>query len=126
MDYHISEEDIFLFHQGTNFNSHQLLGCHPIEWEGASGFRFVVWAPNAKEINVVGDFNQWDGKDYSLKRITEAGLWVGFFTDISENTAYKYEIISQNGSVGMKADPYAFGSEIRPATASITPILSDL
>ena len=125
MDYHISEEDIFLFHQGTNFNSHQLLGCHPIEWKGASGFRFVVWAPNATRIQVVGDFNQWQGKNYSLNRITEAGLWVGFYTDISENTAYKYKITSHNGSVVMKADPYAFGSEIRPATASLTPIPSD-
>ena len=59
MDYDISEQELFLFHQGTNYHSHKLLGCHPIEWEGTKGYRFVVWAPNAKEIHVVGDFNQW-------------------------------------------------------------------
>jgi 1,4-alpha-glucan branching enzyme len=124
MDYHISEADIFLFHQGTNYYSEKLLGCQPIEWEGTSGYRFVVWAPNAKGIQVVGDFNQWKGLGYELKRITDAGLWVGFFTNIPENAAYKYEIISQNGMEVMKSDPYALQSEIRPATASLTPRLS--
>lgn len=121
MDYHITEKDIFLFHQGTNYNSQKLLGCHAIEWEGTSGFRFVVWAPNAKAICLVGDFNLWDGKNHVLKRITEAGLWVGFFTGISESIAYKYEIHSGEGKILLKADPYALGSEIRPATASLTP-----
>ncbi len=63
MQYNISEQDIFLFHQGTNYHSHQLLGCHNIEWEGTNGYRFAVWAPNAKDIHVVGDFNQWDGNN---------------------------------------------------------------
>ena len=62
------------------------------------GYRFVVWAPNAKEIHVVGDFNQWKGNVHPLKRITNEGLWVGFFTDIPENIPYKYEIIFRKWS----------------------------
>ena len=125
MYYNISEQDIFLFHQGTNYHSHQLLGCHTIEWEGTQGYRFVVWAPNAKEIHVVGDFNQWKGNLHPLKRITNEGLWIGFYTDIPENIPYKYEIVSENGQVLLKADPYALQSELRPETASLTPILSE-
>ncbi|MCZ2256937.1 1,4-alpha-glucan branching protein GlgB [Sporosarcina sp. G11-34] len=121
MDYYLSEADIYLFHQGTNYKSQKFLGCHAIEWEGTSGFRFVVWAPNAEAIQVVGDFNEWEGKKHGLQRITEAGLWVGFFTDISDSIAYKYEIHARDGTLLMKADPYAFASEIRPATASLTP-----
>ena len=84
-----------------------------------------MWAPNAKEIHVVGDFNQWKGNLHPLKRITNEGLWVGFYTDIPENIPYKYEIVSENGQVLLKADPYALQSELRPETASLTPILSE-
>lgn len=124
MDYYIFEEDIYLFHQGTNYYSQKMLGCHPIDWKGESGYRFVVWAPNASAIQVVGDFNQWEGKEHGLKPITEAGLWVGFFTNIDENIAYKYEVFAQDGTSVMKADPYAFTSEIRPANASVTSMTS--
>lgn len=124
MHYNISEEAIFLFHQGTNYHSYQLLGCHNIEWEGKQGYRFSVWAPHAKEISIIGSFNQWEGHEHVLKRITNEGFWVGFFTDIPENVPYKYNIISENGDVLLKADPYALQSELRPATASLTPILS--
>ncbi|MCM3113400.1 1,4-alpha-glucan branching protein GlgB [Lederbergia lenta] len=124
MYYNISEQDIFLFHQGTNYHSHRLLGCHQIEWEGKTGLRFAVWAPKAKKIHIVGDFNNWKGELYSLKRITEEGLWVGFFTEIPIGVPYKYQIVATNDQILMKADPYAFQSELRPATASITTDLS--
>lgn len=124
MHYNITEEDIFLFHQGTNYHAHHLLGCHAMNLEGMHGYRFAVWAPNAKEIYVVCGSNQWRGKDHALKRITNTGLWAGFFTDIPENIPYKYEIIAMDGRKLMKADPYAFQSELRPATASLTPTLS--
>lgn len=120
MNYHITEQDIYLFHQGTNYRSQHFLGCHLIEWEGKQGFRFVVWAPNAKEISVVGDFNDWNGESHFLERLNHEGLWVGFFTDVKENQAYKYRIISPSGEVRMKADPYARKSELRPGTASLT------
>ncbi|MBS4208615.1 1,4-alpha-glucan branching protein GlgB [Bacillus sp. FJAT-50079] len=124
MYYNISEQDIFLFHQGTNYHSQQLLGCHKIEWKGREGFRFAVWAPNAKSIRVVGDFNDWVGDHYSLERMTYEGLWVGFFPSIEAGVPYKYEIVSSTGQVLLKADPYALQSELRPATASLTPELS--
>ncbi len=125
MYYNISQQDIFLFHQGTNYHSQQLLGCHTIEWQGTQGYRFVVWAPNAKKIHIVGDFNQWIGNLHPLRRITNEGLWIGFYTDILENIPYKYEIVLENGQVLLKADPYALQSELRPETASLTPILSE-
>ncbi|WP_068677512.1 1,4-alpha-glucan branching protein GlgB [Oceanobacillus sp. Castelsardo] len=118
--YHITEQDIYLFHQGTNYRSQDFLGCHVIEWEGKQGFRFVVWAPNAKEISVVGDFNDWNGESHSLERLNNEGIWIGFFTDVEENQAYKYRIISSSGEIRMKADPYARKSELRPGTASLT------
>lgn len=123
MAYNITEEDIYLFHQGTNYHSHTFLGCHRLKWEETLGYRFAVWAPNAKSIQVVGDFNQWKGDIHRLERITEEGLWVGFFTDVPENSPYKYEIICSNDQLGLKADPYARQAEVRPNTASLTPML---
>lgn len=124
MKYHISEDDLYLFHQGTNYYSQQLLGCHFIDWQGKSGYRFSVWAPNATDIYVVGNFNDWQGDKHSLTRLTDAGLWVGFFTNIPERSTYKYEVHGQNRVTTLKADPYALVSEIRPATASVTPAKS--
>ncbi|WP_241558992.1 1,4-alpha-glucan branching protein GlgB [Oceanobacillus halophilus] len=124
MKYHISEQDIYLFHQGTNYHSQQFLGCHFIQWEGKKGFRFTVWAPNAKSISVVGDFNHWNKESHLLERLTIEGLWVGFFTDVSPNQAYKYHIISSDDEVRLKSDPYALQSELRPKTASLTPEVS--
>ncbi|WP_439144821.1 1,4-alpha-glucan branching protein GlgB [Virgibacillus profundi] len=121
MYYNISEQDIYLFHQGTNYHSHQLLGCHTTRWKGESGYRFSVWAPHAERISVVGDFNQWSGVDYPLEKVTDEGLWIAFFTDIPAGIPYKYEIVALNGEVLMKADPYALQAELRPATASLTP-----
>ncbi|MFD1851729.1 1,4-alpha-glucan branching protein GlgB [Oceanobacillus bengalensis] len=120
MYYNISEQEIYLFHQGTNYHSHQLLGSQFIEIEGKKGFRFVVWAPNALEVQIIGDFNSWDGGNYALERLTKEGLWVGFFTDVQSEVPYKYKIVSVTGEVRLKADPYAVQSELRPNTASLT------
>ena len=124
MHYGISQQDIYLFHQGTNYQSHKLLGCHHIEWKGELGYRFLVWAPHAEEVHIVGSFNDWKGDTYPLDRITDEGLWLGFFTDIPINALYKYKITTSNDQVLIKADPYARQSELRPATASLTPALS--
>ncbi|MFA9557811.1 1,4-alpha-glucan branching protein GlgB [Evansella sp. AB-rgal1] len=122
--FNVSEQDIYLFHQGTNFHSHYMLGCHLIDWQNKNGYRFGVWAPNAKEVKVVGDFNNWDGTNFRLHRINDQGLWFGFFESIPGNTPYKYEITHESGRSVLKSDPYAFMSEVRPATASIVPIPS--
>jgi 1,4-alpha-glucan branching enzyme len=121
MLYNITEEEVYLFHQGTNYHSHQLLGCHKIEWNGETGLRFAVWAPNASEVLVAGEFNNWDGSFYKLTRLTKEGLWAGFFTGISGKESYKYEIKTTDGRTLLKSDPYAFQWELRPATASLTP-----
>ncbi|MFB4163698.1 1,4-alpha-glucan branching protein GlgB [Alteribacillus sp. JSM 102045] len=117
--YQLFEEDIYLFHQGTLYQSHHLLGAHPYTLDGQTGCRFAVWAPHAEQVNVAGDFNGWHGGRHALNKISDAGLWAGFFPHIKNGAAYKFEIWQQDGSKILKSDPYAFHSEIRPATASI-------
>ncbi|MBS4199039.1 1,4-alpha-glucan branching protein GlgB [Bacillus sp. FJAT-49732] len=119
MYFNITEDDIFLFHQGTHYHSQQILGCHNIQWEGNEGYRFAVWAPNAKKIYVIGDFNEWNGEQHPLVRITNEGIWVGFFTNIPLGTPYKYKIVTENNEVLFKSDPFALQSELRPANASL-------
>lgn len=121
--YHITEEDIFLFHQGTNYQCYDLLGCHFIEWEGKEGYRFVVWAPHAKQVAIAYDANDWKGDTHLLTRLNNEGLWVGFFTDIPPSTPYKYHLITATNQSILKADPYARHAELRPRTASTTPSL---
>ncbi|RNA70399.1 1,4-alpha-glucan branching protein GlgB [Alteribacter keqinensis] len=119
--YNISEQDVYLFHQGTHYQCYRFMGCHKIEFEGKTGYRFVVWAPNAKDVCVAGDFNDWNGREHSLARLNEQGLWTGFFTDIPSGAPYKYSITPYSGDSFLKSDPYAFFSEVRPNTASVTP-----
>ncbi|WP_339230294.1 1,4-alpha-glucan branching protein GlgB [Oceanobacillus sp. FSL K6-2867] len=121
MSDNISEQDTYLFHQGTNYESYKMMGCHFTELDGVKGYRFAVWAPNAKQISIIGDFNQWNGKSHALERLTEQGIWWGFFTDIEGGLPYKYEIITPDNRTILKSDPYAFQSELRPNTASLTP-----
>ncbi|MFC5713719.1 1,4-alpha-glucan branching protein GlgB [Thalassorhabdus alkalitolerans] len=117
----ISEHDLYLFHQGTFFQSYETFGCHHLVLNGESGYRFVVWAPHAKQVSVVGEFNYWNGDDYPLHRINDQGVWAGFFTSIEAGTSYKYKITTSYDETLLKADPYAFTSEVRPATASVAP-----
>lgn len=119
--YHISAEDIYLFHQGTNFESHQFLGCHEINWKGKRGYRFAVWAPNALKVCVVGDFNNWEENSHPLEKVTDEGLWGGFIADIPPATSYKYHICSSEDTSILKADPFATQAERRPKTASVIP-----
>ncbi|GGM19057.1 1,4-alpha-glucan branching enzyme GlgB [Paraliobacillus quinghaiensis] len=117
----VSDSDVFLFHEGTNYQSYQLLGCHQKTYNNKKGLRFIVWAPHAKAVELAGDFNDWTGSNYPLEKINQAGLWGGFFTDIKPDSRYKYRITPQHGSVILKADPYAWTAEVRPNTASLTP-----
>lgn len=124
LQFNITEQDTFLFHQGTNYYSYKFLGCHFIEYGGEFGYRFSVWAPNARDVLVVGEFNEWEGETYRLQKITEEGLWAGFFPDIPSGIPYKYKIVTPDNQVVLKADPYAKLAELRPHNASITPIPS--
>jgi 1,4-alpha-glucan branching enzyme len=78
-----------------------------------------VWAPHAKGVSVVGDFNKWNGFQHSMVKVNEEGIWMTFIPELEQGTIYKYEIITQSNQKKLKADPYAFFSEVRPNTASI-------
>lgn len=121
----ISEFQTYLFNNGENFKSYEMLGANKVNIDGKDGWRFAVWAPNAVNVRLVGEFNSWDGYDKSLERIGTTGVWYGFFTDISEGMLYKYAIEGRDGETYFKADPYAVKSELRPGTASVTKDISN-
>jgi 1,4-alpha-glucan branching enzyme len=113
--------DDFLIAEGTHYRLFDKMGAHLIEHEGARGVHFAVWAPNARRVSVVGDFNDWDGKRHPMRNRRDIGVWEIFIPDIGEYRAYKFQVVAADGSVQpLKADPYAFASELRPATASVT------
>ncbi|WP_082232237.1 1,4-alpha-glucan branching protein GlgB [Halobacillus massiliensis] len=113
------EHDIYLFHQGNLRYSYQLFGAHPHKKNGKEGIRFAVWAPNAKQVSIVGDFNQWDGREHPMKKVNDNGIWQAFIPELEKGTIYKYEILTPHGHLRLKADPYGFSSEVRPNTASV-------
>ena len=111
-DYYIAE--------GSHLRLFDKLGAHLIRHDGADGVHFAVWAPNAQRVSVVGDFNDWDGRRHVMRLRRDTGIWEIFAPDIGPGRAYKYEIIGADGvRLPLKADPFAFQSELRPATASI-------
>ncbi|MBP1999834.1 1,4-alpha-glucan branching enzyme [Paenibacillus shirakamiensis] len=115
----ISSLDVYLFHEGTLYQSYRTLGAHLVHEEGKSGVRFTVWAPNAQKVALAGDWNQWTGENATLHKIPESGIWSRFFPNIEEGTFYKYMITGPDGQSFLKADPYAYQAEVRPATASV-------
>ncbi|KQM94441.1 glycogen branching protein [Sphingomonas sp. Leaf22] len=113
--------DDFLIAEGTHLRLHDKLGAHPIRHEGADGMHFAVWAPNAQVVSVVGDWNHWDAKRHPMRRRSDVGVWEIFLPDVGPGQAYKFAIIGADGQrLPHKADPFAFASELRPATASLT------
>lgn len=119
----VSSSDLYLFHQGIHSKAYNFLGAHLIENNGLEGIRFTLWAPNAKQVNLVGDFNNWIGTEYPMKQIDDSGIWNIFISGLKENELYKYEIYTEEGAISLKSDPYAYYGEIRPNTASITAAL---
>lgn len=115
----LSDYDLYLYHQGTNYHSYQMFGAHCVSENGEKGVRFSVWAPNAQEISVVGDFNNWQQESHRMARIADSSIWVLFVANITVGTAYKYAIQTNTGCTVLKADPYGFYAEVRPNTASI-------
>ena len=113
--------DDYYMAEGSHLRLFDKLGAHLMDHEGASGVHFAVWAPNAKRVSVVGDFNDWDGRRNPMRLRQDTGIWEIFLPDLGAGRSYKYEVIGPKGEqLPLKADPFAFHSELRPATASIT------
>lgn len=113
--------DIDLFKAGKHFRLYEKLGAHLTTHNGQKGVLFAVWAPNAEAVQVIGDFNEWNGEEYSLfPRWDSSGIWEGFIPNVEKGTIYKYKIYSNsNGQVLEKADPFAQYAEVPPKTASV-------
>lgn len=110
----MEEKGIFYFHQGTNYYTYELMGCHYHQ----DGTVFRVWAPNAKSVSVVGDFNYWNHDEHVMKKISDGGIWEIKIPGVNEYACYQYSILTYDGRRFTKADPYAFHAELRPNRAS--------
>lgn len=115
----ITEFDQYLFSQGTHYEIYKKLGAHLTERDGKEGVYFAVWAPNAREVSVVGDFNGWFPGAHPMKRLGEDGIYGLFVPGVLEHSCYKFCITGADGNQVMKADPYAIHSQKRPETASV-------
>ena len=116
----LGEMDSYLIAEGNHLRLYDKLGAHSMELEGVAGVAFLVWAPNASRVSVVGSFNSWDGRRHPMRRRVECGVWELFIPGIDRGEAYKYEIKGAHGELlPLKADPIAFAAEHPPRTASV-------
>ena len=117
----LSDFDRLLLGEGTHYKAYEKLGAHATVLDGVAGVVFAVWAPNARRVSVVGDFNGWDGRRHPMRRHPGAGLWELFVPGLGEGARYKFEILGQDGALlALKADPFAFEFEVEePRTASV-------
>lgn len=121
----ISEADAYLFGQGTHYDIYKKLGAHPSQENGEKGYFFGVWAPNAAQVYVIGDFNEWKDESNPMVRMEESdGIWTAFIPGVQEGSLYKFLILTPEGRKIYKADPFANYAEFRPGTASRTTDLS--
>ena len=118
-DFTFGAADQHLFGEGNHYRIYDKLGAHPRTVGGVSGVTFATWAPTAEGVSVVGSFNSWDGRVHQMKRHGRSGVWEVFVPEIGEGELYKFEIRARNGHTFLKSDPYAFHTEVPPATASI-------
>jgi 1,4-alpha-glucan branching enzyme len=115
----LSDLDLHLLAEGTHLRLYDKLGAHPMELDGVRGVGFAVFAPAARRVSVVGDFNFWDGRRHAM-RVRSKGFWELFIPGVRPGDKYKYEIVSEDGELlPLKSDPVAFAGEMRPSTASI-------
>ena len=109
---------LHLFHHGENYKSYEFMGAHPAVLNRKRGYLFRVWAPRAKQVSVVGDFNNWKKTAHIMQRMIDKETFELFIPDISSLTSYKYCIQTQDGRVLYKADPYAFYTEVPNSTSN--------
>jgi 1,4-alpha-glucan branching enzyme len=119
----VGDFDLYLIGEGTHLRLYEILGAHPLELDGVSGVRFAVWAPSARRVSVVGDFNGWDGRRLPMRLHPGQGVWEIFVPGVEPGAVYKYEILPPHGAPCLKSDPVAFQAELRPETGSVvTPL----
>lgn len=115
----LTDFDLYLIGEGSHYKKYEKLGAHIMSINGIKGIHFAVWAPNAKRVSVVGDFNNWDGRRHQMRILGSSGIWELFIPGLEEGLLYKFEIKSKSNDIFLKADPYAFYFELRPKSASI-------
>lgn len=115
----ITKGDTDKFNAGIHYRAYDILGAHLIRVDGTEGVHFAVWAPGALRVSVVGDFNHWDGRVHQMRRLWDSGIFEIFIPGVKEGENYKFELKLKSGLTYLKADPYAFGQQLRPETASV-------
>ncbi|MEY8326527.1 1,4-alpha-glucan branching protein GlgB [Lachnospiraceae bacterium 54-11] len=115
----LTQNDVEKFNAGIHYTIYEKLGAHVMTSGKVHGTHFAVWAPNAVRVSVVGDFNHWDGRMHQMSRNAESGVFEIFVPDVKPGECYKYEIKAKGGLTYLKADPYAFGQQLRPDSASV-------
>ena len=122
----ICDYDLYLFNEGRLWQAYRSLGSHAMEISGIAGVLFAVWAPNARRVSVIGNFNQWDGRVHPMRAHGSSGVWELFIPGVPQGSLYKYEILNHNsGEILVKTDPYATRYELRPNNAACTPAASE-
>jgi 1,4-alpha-glucan branching enzyme len=114
----LTDLDLHLYAEGNHHRIYEKLGAHLIDIDGVSGVYFAVWAPNAANVSVLGDFNYWDGRKHQMRK-GHTGIWDLFIPELKDGEHYKYEIKNWDGHIYEKSDPFGFQQEVRPKTASI-------
>ncbi len=115
----ITKFDAYLFAEGKNYDIYEKLGAHPMTIDGVKGTYFAVWAPNARRVSVVGDFNMWDGALHPMQILQTSGIYEIFIPDVKPGAVYKFQILTRSGDILYKADPYANYAQVRPDNANI-------
>ncbi|HEY0720093.1 MAG TPA: 1,4-alpha-glucan branching protein GlgB [Gammaproteobacteria bacterium] len=115
----ISDFDLYLYGEGKHRRPYRFLGANRISSDGIDGILFAVWAPNAKRVSVVGDFNRWDGRCHPMRSRGSSGIWELFIPGMDSGTLYKFELRHPDGSLHLKSDPWGRCFELRPATAAL-------
>ncbi|HEX5052286.1 MAG TPA: 1,4-alpha-glucan branching protein GlgB [Planctomycetota bacterium] len=115
----LSDDDLHLFNEGSHFRLYRHMGAHPLTVAGQRGTYFAVWAPNAARVSVMGEWNGWRVDGEPLQARQDSGIWDGFLPGVEPGAHYKFHIVARNGYEVDKADPFAFRSEVSPATASV-------
>ncbi|QAA76778.1 MAG: 1,4-alpha-glucan (glycogen) branching enzyme, GH-13-type [Candidatus Bipolaricaulis sibiricus] len=115
----LTEDDLWLFAEGSHSRLYEVLGAHPLSVQGTTGTLFAVWAPDAEAVSVVGDFNSWDPSRHRMRPHRESGIWECFVPGVGPGALYKYHLASRHGPRVLKSDPFAFYSEVPPRSASV-------